>query len=173
MKIIIGIIAFYSLITIIGCGTSSDSYLNTHQDFHFILRYGVEAKNEINTINQTYTKDMIVDSALTIRMTLSSIELDSIWKELTRIDIFSYPDIYQPLRFENDPGNVGEDYLPYKSFYLYITAGDHKKEIHWGDANRSTMLKAIALRNAFEMIILMIESKDEVKKLPAPKGAYL
>ena len=48
-------------------------YLPQQQDsFGFVFQYGAVIGNKLNTFTDTYTKDMVLDSALTVPMTLSS-----------------------------------------------------------------------------------------------------
>ena len=46
---------------------------NTPQesDFNFIFKYGVSGRNTLDTFKGTYTKDMVLDPAITIELTLS------------------------------------------------------------------------------------------------------
>jgi len=62
--------------------------------FNLLFRYGVGARNELNTFNNTYTKDLIVDGTRTIRLVLSQGDFDIIESTLLEAGIFTYPDTF-------------------------------------------------------------------------------
>jgi len=158
-------------LTALNCGSTSDLLLDNTKEFNFVLRFGNVLKNEINTFNGTITKDMVVDSSITINVTFSSTEIDSIRKELKRIDIFEYPVEYHPLDIDKNGAQVF--IMPHPKYFFMFQIGDRKKEIRWGDSNDSWTEEAKNLRNIFKMMIRMIANKEEVKKLPQSRGAYL
>ena len=61
-------------------------------NFNLIFKYGVGAKNELNTFEGTYTKDMVMDPSITVNLSLSKEELDRIYKKIVEINFFGYPD---------------------------------------------------------------------------------
>lgn len=165
MKIITGIIILLITVVAFGCVAKRDTLHGNKREFNFMLKYGVGAKNIINTYDDTYTKDMIKDSSITIKLVLSPAELDSIFKAFNKIDVFSYPDFFNPY----SPGRKD----PFTTYRLYIQIGERKKTILWGDYLFSTVPEAVELRKVFRMIIEMVESKDEVKDLPRASGGYM
>lgn len=50
------------------------------------------AKNELNTFNGNYTKDMVVDPPVTVNLTLSEKEMNTIHDKMAEINFFDYPD---------------------------------------------------------------------------------
>jgi hypothetical protein len=47
---------------------------------------GVGAKNELNTFDQTFTKDMVMDPSVTVKMKLSDNELNSIYQKINNLN---------------------------------------------------------------------------------------
>ena len=171
-QIVILIHCLLCLIIFSGCGLSTNLVQN-NQSFHFILKYGQYAKNVLNTFEGTFTKDMVVDSIITIKFALSQEELDSIQNKMVEINIFEYPEKYQPWQDDGPPSNSVIDHTSYNTYYFKIQLGNQLKEIFWTDSNWSKATKAIRLRNLISQIVMMIESKKEFKKLPPPLGLYL
>ena len=62
------------------------------EDFVFELKFGVRAKNILDTENGTFTKDMILDPNITINLVLSNRELDLIWKSIVDNDFYNLSD---------------------------------------------------------------------------------
>ncbi len=54
--------------------TSTPTQTFDGTDFNIIFRYGVGAKNELDTFNGTYTWDMVVDPSITVNLSLSNKE---------------------------------------------------------------------------------------------------
>ena len=61
------------------------------RDFNILFKFGVTAHNELNTFENSYTKDLILDGTITVTLVLSQYELRAIEAKLLEIDFFSYP----------------------------------------------------------------------------------
>ena len=149
---------------------SSDPNDSTHT-FSFILKYGVGAKNIINTFDHTYTKDLVSGPDTSILLHLSSQELDTIRLEMDRIHILDYPKIFAP-PWSDNPNGMEKSVNPSSSYYFKIQIDNHLKEITWGDSNESEIKMAVNLRNLIFKIIKIVASKEEYKKLPRPHARY-
>jgi hypothetical protein len=55
-------------------------------NFNLVFKYGVGAKNELNTFDQTFTKDMVMDPSVTVKMKLSDNELNSIYQKINNLN---------------------------------------------------------------------------------------
>ena len=86
--IMAGLALVATLLGTAGCITPPPSQSN----FNLIFQYGVGARNELNTFEGTYTKDMIMDPPITVNLTLSKEELDIIYQKMIEINFFGYPD---------------------------------------------------------------------------------
>ncbi|MFZ5632838.1 MAG: hypothetical protein ACOY40_08315 [Bacillota bacterium] len=135
----------------------------------FIFRYGVGAGNELNTFKGKYTKDMIVDPPVTVNLSLSGEELESIYKKMMEIDFFSYPDRFKA---SPPPGEGLHLVTPHSSYYFLVSHNSRIKELWWDDQIVNANEKAGRLRELIEYIRGIVESKEEYKKLPPPRGGY-
>lgn len=164
MKIIVTII---TLILVVG-PVFSTSCNNLDAGFSFVFKYGVTLRNELDTFNGTYTKDMILAPSITINLNLSGEELNQILSKMEEIDFFNYPDV-----FEVPPSELTQVVTPYTKYYFKVRYGSYTKELRWDDEIRNPNEQADRLRELINLIRSIIESKDEYKKLPEPKGGYL
>lgn len=134
-------------------------------NFNILFKYGVGARNVLDTYNQTYTKDMVVGSAITIEFKLSKEELFEIYKKMIEIDFFQYSDTFVvPIK-----GNITKSVTPNRSYYFQTNYNSKTLELYWNDKN----LKADKLRQLIGLMINLIESKDKYKALPERRSAYL
>ena len=62
-------------------------------DFDLIFKYGVGAKNELNTYNGTYVKDMVTAPSVTTNLSLTIEEKRQILQRIAEIGFFTYPTI--------------------------------------------------------------------------------
>jgi len=127
--------------------------------------------NELNTFEQTYTKDLVLDGYVTVDFWLTEAEQESISNKLDAVDFFSFPDtlIYQMgsdsimVRIEPDPGWQ----------FLRVSDEDRDKIVYWRyplPEGNEFVPRLVELKN---LIIDIIESKPEYKKLPAAKGGRI
>ncbi len=157
------------IITILISGCSSGQMPDEKpQDFAFILKYGIGAHNELNTIEGTFTKDLILSGTTTIPLELSNDELNMIYNEMCKINIKSYPEEFRP----DYDSAVKRWVTPCETYELLITYNGKEHQIVWVDSSLSEKTEAKNLRDLISLIISIIENKEEVKKLPEPKGGY-
>lgn len=134
------------------------------KDFNFVFNYGVGAKNQLDTLNGEYTKDMITEPSITTNLSLSDEEMNSIYIQMKKINILSYPDDFMP------KGEV--EVKPFFTYSIKIVMNGKEKNIKWEDKKLSETKEAAQLRELFNKIYEIIEMKEEYKKLPKPKGGY-
>ena len=154
------------LLGTIGCGAPTPGDSN----FNLIFKYGVGATNELNTFNGTFTKDMIMEPSIKVKLSLSEEELDSIYQKMVEIDFFNYPDRFS---VTVPPGESIIMVTPYESYYFKVRYDSRVKELWWEDEIKNENIEADRLRELIELIWSIIQSKEEYKKLPPPKGGYL
>lgn len=130
-------------------------------NFNIIFRYGVGAKNELNTFDQTYTKDMVVDSPLIIKLKLTDNELVSIYQKINDLGFFNT---------STKPIEENMMVTPCSSYYLKAQIDSDQKELSWNDCRGKVSEK---FQQFINYIIPIIETKKEYKELPVPKGGYL
>ena len=143
--------------------TPSPSQKPTPQStsFNLIFKYGVGAKNELNTFAQTYTKDMVMDPSVTIKLKLTDNELTGIYQKLNDLKLFN--ESTKPIE-----GNVMV--TPCSSYYLKVQINSEQKELSWNNCQGRMSDK---FQQFTSYVIQIIESKEEYKKLPTPQGGYL
>jgi len=139
-------------------------------NFNLIFKYGVGAKNELNTFEGTYAKDMIMDPPITVNLSLSKEELDRIYQKMIEINFFDYPDQFS---VSVSPGESVGMLTPYHSYYFRVEYDSTVKELSWEDEIVNEDKKAEKLRELINLIRDIIESKEEYKQLPPPKGGYI
>lgn len=142
---------------------NQSAYIAKDNTFDFKISFGVDAKNIIDTYNDTFTKDLIPGSA-TANLKFTDDEMDSFYGEMKKIEILKYPDIFKP------QNNVIMQ--PHSTYDIKVQVDGMVKEIHWVDDNDSQEPKAVALRNLINHISNIIYSKDKYRKMPAAKGGY-
>ena len=153
-----------AFVWMVGCST------RTSPDFNLIFKYSVGAKNELNTFKGTYTRDMILDPSITVKLSLSKEELDSIYQKMEAIEFFEYPDRFSvPI----PPDGRVVMVTPYSSYYFKVIYDSKIKELWWEDEIKNDNIEADKLRELIKLIRDIIESKEEYKQLPPPRGGYL
>lgn len=135
------------------------------EDFNFVVKYGVGAKNAIDTYQGTFTKDLIAAGTATAKIKFTGEEMLIIHNKMDKADLFSYPENFAP----------SSDVLsqPHQTYYLKVQMGGKVKEIFWKDQHISQTMEAVRLRNLIGEIVDLIERKEEFKNMPEPEGAYL
>ncbi|WP_134682816.1 hypothetical protein [Brevibacillus migulae] len=136
------------------------------EDFAFSLSYGVDAKNTLNTFNQSYTKDMVTEPPLTVPFTLSKEEMQSIYKEMAKINLFH--DKVWDLKPWLKPCMK----VPFHTYSLKVQANGKVWLLHWDDENCKLTEDQQALNSLVEYIRGVLEKNDQYRRLPAPKGGY-
>lgn len=157
----------FILLSLIGCNSiSSSSHLPDEKpkNFSFVFNYGVNAKNQLDTISGKYTKDMIIQPSVITDMKLSDEEMKSIYSDMKKINIFNYPDNFNPR------SNMMQ--TPYETYSIKIIINGVEKDLYWKDESASQNKEAVQLRELFKKMEKIIANKEEYKKLPAAKGGY-
>ncbi len=144
-------------------GTAPDA-----RRFNASLKFGVNARNELNTFQDTFTKDLILDGSVTTRLVLSQADLDSLEARFLSIDIFSYPDTF--VAQHTDTVAV---VTPHTTYILKLTRDDRQKVLYWEDALISSDPRSTDLRSMFDFVRTLVEGKPEYKSLPPARGSYL
>ena len=160
------VLSAYFLLVFSGCGNTPPG----ESDFNLTFEYGVGAKNELNTFDGTYTRDMVLDPSITVELSLSEEELDSIYQKMVEIDFFNYPDEFSVLVAPDDRIGI---VTPYNSYYFKVEYDSRVKELRWEDEILKENVDADNLRGLINLIRDIIESKDEYKELPEPTSGYV
>jgi hypothetical protein len=144
---------------------NAPEYDSSENVINIVFKYGVGAKNELNTFEGTYTKDLIADGTKTTRLILSSEELRQIQQKMVDIGFFSYPESFPP--------NPGYRRYPREDYYIKVQNGSTVKEVSW---NTDSLIDSSVQDNLGQLVTYLgniIVQKPEYKMLPPAKGAYL
>ena len=145
---------------------SSDTEPPISISFNLIFKYGVGARNELNTFDGTFTKDMIVDDPITIPLELTEAELKGIRQKIDELNLFKEQEAYQ--------GDTFTLVTPCSSYDLYVESEGIQKRLTWDcEKPMSNSSENPELETFTEYIRFIVESKEVYKKLPEPQGAYL
>jgi hypothetical protein len=124
--------------------------------------YGVEARNKLDTIRGTFTKDMVCDSSITIPFDLTQTELASIFAKADSIGFFQMP------------ANIVIEHprcwlTPCSKFYLRIKTYNTDHSVSWDNCFCEEGSVLMELRT---FIIEVIESRREYRVLPKARWQY-
>ena len=106
----------------------------TDSDFNIILRYGVGAKNELNTFKGTYTKDVANKPPITTKLQLTQEKLDSIYLKTLKIDLFNCPWTIRTM----PKGDIIGERPSYSTYYLETCNGTTTNAVVWNNKYTNT-----------------------------------
>lgn len=121
----------------VGCnstGTKNEFPASKSRDFNFVFNYGVNAKNQLDTIKGQYTKDMVTEPSITTNLKLSDEEMSTLYLEMKKINILGYPENFKP------KNNVIQ--TPFSTYSIKIIANGRKK-IYLGKMKMYLMLRML------------------------------
>lgn len=166
MKWIQWLLILIGLFACISCEPTSQ-LSEPEPNFAFTFEYGSCNRDILDTFNGTYTKDMIIDPAVTITYRLTNTQAIEIFQKMVEIDLWDYPDVFSIATPKH--GTVGI-ITPVMSYRITVRNGDITKTLFWLDEiTEPTTMEAERLRSLFSMIIEMIQNSPEYKHLPEPK----
>jgi len=167
LKKILFMVTFITSIFLIGCSsitTKNQLPESKPKDFNFVFNYGVNAKNQLDTTKEQFTKDMVSEPSVTTNLKLSDDEMNTIYSEMKNINILGYADNFEP--------KSNKKQTPFSTYSLKIIVEGKEKNIYWKDESVSETKEAERLRKLFNEIEKIIVNKDEFKKLPEPTSHY-
>ncbi|MFA5855579.1 MAG: hypothetical protein WC846_04905 [Candidatus Gracilibacteria bacterium] len=123
---------------------------------NFIFSYGVGGKNEINTVQGTFTKDMIVEASIQISLDLSDEEIQSVLDKIEELNLKE-----DPIR---DSVYVVS---PCESYSLDLTFSSLNTSMEWDCENMSEDRMEFV-----NFMMKLIDSQEEIKALPEPQAGY-
>ncbi|MCG7343421.1 membrane lipoprotein lipid attachment site-containing protein [Sporosarcina sp. ACRSL] len=157
------LIFFLTMLLVLSACNSTSEVLRKEKpnDFAFSLKYGVRALNELNTYDNTYTKDLVEDGTETTDMVLSNEEIEVIYEKFRSADVLSLPEE------KGGPPCTA----PYYRYELSMTVDGEEYYLKWDTSCESKAL------NRWERTMNFINReiiypKDEYQSLPEPTGGY-
>lgn len=143
-------------------GNLISPYDSSKNPINIDFKFGVTARNLLNTFDGTFTKDLIADGTITTRLILSQQELTQIKTKLIDMDFFDYPEVFQ------SKGSI----TPRTDYFLKIQFGSEIKEVSWhSDSDLDSKTNA-DLYQLYHLLYDMIVQKLEYRLLPATSGGY-
>jgi hypothetical protein len=133
-------------------------------DFGFVAMYGPYGRSGLDTFAGRFTKDLIPGQA-TAGLRLTDEEMEDLYRDLTRMDIFGYPDSL-------DPSNTGVTASTPTSLWLKVRAGGMEWTISYVHGDSPKTEQAEAFVDWFEKLRRMIDATPEYQGMPPTKGGY-
>ncbi len=164
------VICFVGLICLIGFYSCQKDITQPDEQFlklHF--RYGFG--NELNTFEQTYTKDLVLDGSITVNFWLTTEEQQRIIEKMEEIDFVILPDTISTISQEDSLGGTIEP-NPGRQFIL-ADYNNNRKEVSWFLPLPENNYASELILELEELIINIIHSKPEYQKLPEPRGGRI
>ncbi|MCH7964011.1 MAG: hypothetical protein IH852_08740 [Bacteroidetes bacterium] len=161
-------ILFVLLFSVLFLSSCQNSLIKTDNgNVQVYFKYG--HKNVLDTFENTYQKDMILDGVIKIRFFLTPEELNQILEKANSINYFSLPDTFKYVPVNGitkitDP-NPGEQ-------ILRIKYQQKDKRTIWTYPLNDNFPEVKDLMELKDFIISIIISKPEYKKLPPTKSGY-
>ena len=150
------------MLVLSGCSAMSNELPEEKpDDFNFSLKFGITAANELNTYENTFTKDLIEAGTVMTEMVLTDEEMEIIYEKFRYADVVGLPEV--------EGGDIWQD--PYDQFQLVMTVADKEYRLHWDHASPSKE------KYRWEEVMIFLKedirfSKEEYKSLPEAVGGY-
>ena len=133
-------------------------------NFAFRFEFGSCDNDVLDTFTGTFTKDMIVEPAITIPFELSEEQMTAIYQKMGQIDFFDYPAVFTIPKPEGMQS-------PAMQYYIEVRNGNLTKTVRWdGEFFSKSDREANNLENLFYMIMKMIWEHPDYRQLPKPKA---
>jgi len=159
------------VLLLFGLFLSSCQDSSVEPDNQFVqIYFKYELKNELNTFENTFQKDLVLDGVKKINFWLSKEEQNSILEKVNEINYFSMPDTFKYI--SEDSISVSIEPNPDEQI-LRIKYQSQDKTMIWTYPvieNDSRFKDLLELRKYIKSII---ESKQEYKSLPPARGGYM
>ncbi len=140
------------------CGTA---YAPHVRDFNVDFKYGYSGTdNELNSFNDTYTKDMVMEDAITVPLMLSDEELASIQAKIEELDVFNEEIV--------DTNGITSATFPCIHYSLEIDKKGETQTAEWTCSDRGPKREEFV-----KFMFDLIDSHKEVQDLPEPQGGYM
>ena len=137
-----------------------DFELSERDDFGFVLKYGVNRRNEINTIQAKLVKDLQDGSIAEVDdFKLSHEQLQGVYRELVLAN-------YQQDKSLTESCNI----KPAVSYELQLDINDHVRQFTWSECDQSPDGKDMTALARY--IIGMVQEEEIYKELPDVRGYY-
>lgn len=132
-------------------------------DFDFIVKFGITKKNEINTYENTITKDLIANGTVTTNLILTDDEMAMIYKKMKEVNITETKQYVPKSGCSMEPYSEDE-------WMITLNGEEIKHNISGTYCEKTDDAKEmIELR---DYVHSFVESKEVYKSLPNAEGGY-
>jgi hypothetical protein len=94
--------------------------------------------------------------------------MERVYRKMAETGFFVYPD-----EFTSPEGGGAMMVTPYAGYFFWVQHGGEVKELTWEDSIMNESAAADRLRDLIDLILRIIESKEEYKALPPATGGYM
>ncbi|MCR8660642.1 hypothetical protein [Paenibacillus endoradicis] len=133
-------------------------------DFSVSFGYGESTKNEINTFNDSVTKDLITKGIATAEIKFTLEEMDSIYEKMREMNIMEMKGV--PL------AKLGCQSIPFNEDNWEISIDGKTNTLTWTDKHCDVSEEASQLLELRLFIQHIVEEKETYKQLPTAVGGY-
>lgn len=160
-------IKYFLILTLLPILSCNENIIQPDEQFVNIL-FKYDFKNELDTFNNTYQKDLVLDGLIKIDFWLTTDEQNQIIEKANQLNFFLLPDTIladAPVQITPNPGQ-----------FLRIKTETEDHSILWNiileEFQAEQYEDFLKVQQLAEFIRLIIESKPEYKKLPHANGGY-
>jgi hypothetical protein len=144
-------------------------------DFDFKIDFGTYGKNNINTYNDTFTKDLVTAGSETIDFMISADKMRDIYKKFLEYRIYDLPDDINA-EIEMIEGKTYSCVTPYREYSLTYTSEGKTRTIVYNEGEpwpvEDSPDTRDRLRNFVDIISDYIYSTEEYEKMSPAEGGY-
>lgn len=135
-----------------------------HFNFSVSFGYGTVNKNEINTFNNTVTKDLVTKGTATANLILTNEEMTDIYDRMREIDVL------RELELDNSDSNCSS--TPVNEDHWEIQVEGEQRTFDWSSEKCDLTDDAIKLEELRNYIFDIVKEKKEYRELPEAAGGY-
>lgn len=135
------------------------------QNVDIVFHYGVRGRNKLNTVEGTFTKDLIGDPPATTDLRLTNEEKQAILEKAREVGFFSMPAVLRPETATCRRTPCSKDSLS-------IDAGKLHNTVQWDDCVCNEMKERDRMDELGNFIRKIIEGRREYQALPKARGLY-
>lgn len=140
-------------------------------DFAFSLTYGACLTETLDTFQGTFTRSLGKEKApVSIELRLKPEEMQALYGEMMRMQLFDYPDYFQS---ERPQGQMPKLITPAIHYQLQVRSEGKIKTLDWVDEVRPGGAQAEQLRDFFNRLLKQLRDNPEIQRLPVPDEACL
>lgn len=158
---------YFLILTLLPILSCNENIIQPDEQFVNIL-FKYDFKNELDTFNNTYQKDLVLDGLIKIDFWLTTDEQNQIIEKANQLNFFLLPDTIladTPVQITPNPGQ-----------FLRIKTETEDHSILWNiileEFQAEQYEDFLKVQQLAEFIRLIIESKPGYKKLPPANGGY-